>query len=171
MNDKLSGVVLKLRSVNVEFSLSFFHDNRCPKSHLVTTKWLQTNSLDLGLLKVKLHDLCACLLLIHITIKFFFLRFSKILFTTSSFLYYQVLFFLLARWWWYRNMELKPWQSNASRCLRQDCLFRNLMKRWVIKLHFGSFDCIPSWQLQWNLSATTTSIINFITCDLFSNVF
>ena len=25
--------------------------------------------------------------------------------------------------------------------------------------------------LQWNLSVTTTSIINYITCDLFSNVF
>ena len=26
-------------------------------------------------------------------------------------------------------------------------------------------------QIQWNLSVTTTSIIKFITCDLFSNVF
>ena len=25
--------------------------------------------------------------------------------------------------------------------------------------------------IQWNLSVTTTSIIKFITCDLFSNVF
>ena len=27
------------------------------------------------------------------------------------------------------------------------------------------------WLLQWNLSVTTTSIIKFITCDLFRNVF
>ena len=27
------------------------------------------------------------------------------------------------------------------------------------------------WMIQWNLSVTTTSIIKFITCDLFSNVF
>ena len=28
-----------------------------------------------------------------------------------------------------------------------------------------------SWDIQWNLSVTTTSVIKFITCDLFSNVF
>ena len=37
------------------------------------------------------------------------------------------------------------------------------------------FDCIPVTILhsvvQWNLSVTTTSLIKFITCDLFSNVF
>ena len=29
----------------------------------------------------------------------------------------------------------------------------------------------PIIMVQWNLSVTTTSIIRFITCDLFSNVF
>ena len=42
---------------------------------------------------------------------------------------------------------------------------------WYI-LFWGSYNtCCLGMKLQWNLSVTATSIMRFITCDLFSNVF
>ena len=37
--------------------------------------------------------------------------------------------------------------------------------------HYGEWLVKIIAHLQWNLSVTTTSIIKFITCDLYSNVF
>ena len=44
-------------------------------------------------------------------------------------------------------------------------VFRVYMVAW--RLH----DILYKWEVQWNLSVTTTPIIKFITSDLFSNVF
>ena len=35
----------------------------------------------------------------------------------------------------------------------------------------NDYEAIGEFFVQWNLSVTTTSLIKFITCDLFSNVF
>ena len=48
-----------------------------------------------------------------------------------------------------------------------DCL-------WLDEAAFAQWLYTVTWSpllLQWNMSVTTTSKINFITCDLFSNVF
>ena len=39
---------------------------------------------------------------------------------------------------------------------------------WLLGVRYSDVEWIS---LQWNLSVTTTSLIKFITCDLFSNVF
>ena len=56
----------------------------------------------------------------------------------------------------------------------QNCIFEKEI--WVLDVRFvynavQCKFCFSMASLQWNLSVTTTSIIKYITCDLFSNVF
>ena len=50
-----------------------------------------------------------------------------------------------------------------------------ILKLCMLVLYLGSVsihkNCELYLMIQWNLSITTTFIIRFITCDLFSNVF
>ena len=56
--------------------------------------------------------------------------------------------------------------SNAKNVPFDDVIM-NLSSPWLLKAQSQSVYIM----IQWNLSVTTTSIIQFITCDLFSNVF
>ena len=47
----------------------------------------------------------------------------------------------------------------------------NSPSRQVSDAESVSISCRQAWNVQWNLSVTTTSMIKFITCDLFSYVF
>ena len=56
---------------------------------------------------------------------------------------------------------LAPWTLLSGKCLTRIC-------------HPRLASCSSDWirmSIQWNLSITTTSIINSISCDLFNNVF
>ena len=49
-------------------------------------------------------------------------------------------------------------------CAPVDFIYRGQVVKWVAETWLQDI-------VQWNLSVTTTSIIRFIACDLFSNVF